>query len=77
MDCAPIVSPGCLLSVSIGAAIGVVDAPDCLADPVGLCAVGDVGLADVDGLGVVDCGGGGGVAFTLGCCDGELLVSIV
>eukprot|EP00971_Amphidinium_carterae_P081804 1618250-Amphidinium_carterae.1 len=66
MDCAPIVSSGCSLSVSI----------DCPADPVGLCAVGNVGLADVDGLGVVGCGGGGGVAFILGCCNGELLVSI-
>eukprot|EP00971_Amphidinium_carterae_P326931 6458031-Amphidinium_carterae.4 len=68
MDCAPIVSSGCSPSVSIGAAAGVVDAPDCPADLVGTCAVGDVGLADVDGLNVADCGGGGDGAFILGCC---------
>eukprot|EP00971_Amphidinium_carterae_P295839 5875480-Amphidinium_carterae.1 len=74
MDCAPIVSSGCS-SVSTGAAIGVVDAPDCPVDPVGTCAVGDVGLADVDGRGVADCGGGGGVAFILGCCNVPIVES--
>eukprot|EP00971_Amphidinium_carterae_P122125 2418262-Amphidinium_carterae.1 len=66
-------------SPSLSVSIGVVDAPDCLAVLVGPCAGGDVGVFAVVGLGV-DCGGEGITlegAFDLGCCNGELSVSIV
>eukprot|EP00971_Amphidinium_carterae_P209503 4155897-Amphidinium_carterae.1 len=69
IDCAA--EPPIASSPSLSVSVGVVEALDCLAVPVGRGPGGDCGIVADDGLGV-DCGGPALVeAFNLGCC-GEL-----
>eukprot|EP00971_Amphidinium_carterae_P016466 325326-Amphidinium_carterae.1 len=69
IDCAA--EPPIASSPSLSVSIGVVEAPDCPAVPVGGGPGGDCGIVADDGLGV-DCGCPALVeAFNFGCC-GEL-----